>query len=122
MRRAVNLTPSFSFLRIQLNDYACENRQLTFGAVATKLLGPNPFKNTPNGRKFRSECEKFFDRERLPYDRKKYAAMLREAFEPFVQCLPETAEENLFTDSLTEQELKMFPLLIPLALLRPLKV
>jgi hypothetical protein len=56
------------------------------------------------------------------YDRKKYAAMLREALEPFVLCLPSTAEEHLFTDSLTEEELKMFPLFTPLALLRPLKL
>ncbi len=44
------------------------------------------------------------------YDRKKYAAMLREAFEPFVLCLPKTAEENLLNDSLSEEELKRFPL------------
>jgi len=56
------------------------------------------------------------------YDRKKYTAMLREAFEPFVLCLPKTPEENLFTDSLTEEELKMFHLFTPLALLRLLKV
>jgi hypothetical protein len=30
------------------------------------------------------------------YDRKKYAAMLRQAFEPFVLCLPKTAEEIRF--------------------------
>ena len=50
----------------QFNDYACENRKLRFSQVARKVLGPNPFENTPNGRKFRSECEKFFERERLP--------------------------------------------------------
>src|SRR5467141_2655129 len=54
------------------------------------------------------------------YDRKKYAAMLREAFEPFVLCLPNTAEENLLTNSLTEEELKRFPLFAALAILRPL--
>jgi hypothetical protein len=48
--------------------------------------------------------------------------MLREAFEPFVLCLRKMAEENLFTDLLTEADLKMFPLFTPLALLRPLKV
>jgi DNA polymerase-2 len=53
------------------------------------------------------------------YDRKKYAAMLREAFEPFVLCIPKTAEENLFEDSLSEEELKRFPLFAALALLRP---
>lgn len=56
------------------------------------------------------------------YDRKKYAAMLREAFEPFVLCLPKTADENLLTNSLTEEELKRFPLFAALALLRPLKI
>ena len=44
------------------------------------------------------------------YDRKKYAAMLREAFEPFVLCIPKIAEENLLQDSLSEEELKRFPL------------
>src|ERR1700730_2593699 len=53
------------------------------------------------------------------YDRKKYAAMLREAFEPFILCLPKTAKENLVIDSLTEEELKRFPLFAALALLRP---
>jgi hypothetical protein len=32
--------------------YAYENRKLTFEEVARKALGPNPFPNTPNGRKF----------------------------------------------------------------------
>jgi DNA polymerase II len=50
------------------------------------------------------------------YDRKKYAAMLREAFEPFVLGLPKTAEENLLTDSLTEEELKRFPLFAALTI------
>jgi hypothetical protein len=48
--------------------------------------------------------------------------MLREAFEPFVLCLPKTAEENLLNDSLSEEELKRFPLFAALALLPPLKV
>jgi DNA polymerase elongation subunit (family B) len=56
------------------------------------------------------------------YDRKKYAAMLREAFEPFVLCIPKTAEENFLQDSLSEEELKRFPLFAGLALLSPLKV
>jgi DNA polymerase-2 len=56
------------------------------------------------------------------YDRKKYAAMLRDAFEPFVLCLPKTAEENLFNYLLTEEELKRFPLFAALALPHPLKV
>jgi DNA polymerase-2 len=56
------------------------------------------------------------------YDRKKYTAMLREAFEPFVLCIPKTPEENLLQDSFSEEELKRFPLFAALALLRPLKV
>ena len=52
------------------------------------------------------------------YDRKKYAAMLREAFEPFILCLPKTAEENLLTDSLTEEELNRFPLFAALTISR----
>lgn len=44
------------------------------------------------------------------YDRKKYSAMLQEAFEPFVLCLPKTPEEDFLTDALTEEELKRFPL------------
>src|SRR5580692_4024895 len=65
-----------------------------------------------------SECSVPNDRVRafalwegwFGYDRKKYGAMLREAFEPFILCLPKTAEENLLTDSLTEDEVKRFPL------------
>jgi hypothetical protein len=52
------------------------------------------------------------------YDRKKYGAMLREAFEPFILCLPKTAEENLLIDSLTEEELKRFPLFAALTIPR----
>jgi len=48
----------------QFNDYAWENPKLTFEKVATKALGSNPFPRTANGRKFRSECKKVFDRER----------------------------------------------------------
>ena len=65
-----------------------------------------------------SECSVPNDRVRafalwegwFGYDRKKYGAMLREAFEPFILCLPKTAEENFLTDSLTDEELKRFPL------------
>jgi DNA polymerase elongation subunit (family B) len=56
---------------------------------------------------------------RFGYDRKTYAAMLREAFEPFILRLSKAAEENLLTDSLTEEELERFPLFTPLALLGP---
>jgi hypothetical protein len=48
--------------------------------------------------------------------------MLQEAFEPFVLRLPKTAEENLMTDSLTEEELKRVPLFAALSLLRPLNI
>jgi DNA polymerase elongation subunit (family B) len=53
------------------------------------------------------------------YDRKKYAAMLREAFEPFVLCVAKRAEPVLLDNSISEEELKRFPLFAPLALLRP---
>jgi len=52
------------------------------------------------------------------YDRKKYAEMLREAFEPFILCLPKKAEENFLTDSLTEEEVKRFPLFAALIIAR----
>jgi hypothetical protein len=44
-----------------------------------------------------------------PYDRKKHAAILREAVEPFVLCFPNTPEENLLNHSFSEEELKRFP-------------
>jgi len=44
------------------------------------------------------------------YDRKKYAAMLREAFEQFVPCVPKCAEPVLLSDSISEDDLKRFPL------------
>lgn len=52
------------------------------------------------------------------YDRKKYAAMLREAFEPFVQCAPKAVESKRLNEPFSEEELKRFPLFAPLALLR----
>jgi hypothetical protein len=48
--------------------------------------------------------------------------MLWEAFEPFILCLPKTAEENLLNDSLSQEELKRFPLFAALTLLRSLKI
>jgi hypothetical protein len=36
--------------------------------------------------------------------------MLREAFEPFVLCLPKRAEAVLLSDSIGEDDLKRFPL------------
>ncbi len=44
------------------------------------------------------------------YDRKKYVAMLREAFEPFVPCVPKRAEPVLISDSVSENDLTRFPL------------
>lgn len=52
------------------------------------------------------------------YDRKKYAAMLREAFEPFAQCISTPVNTVPSNDSWTEDELKRFPLFIALALSR----
>jgi len=50
------------------------------------------------------------------YDRKKYAAMLREAFEPFVLCVPKRADPILLSDSISENDLKRFPLFSALKL------
>jgi DNA polymerase II len=49
------------------------------------------------------------------YDRKKYAAMLREAFEPFALCVPKRGEPVLLSDSICENDLKRFPLFAGLA-------
>jgi hypothetical protein len=46
------------------SDHSFENKNLGFDAVAEKVLGPNPFPETPNGRKFRAECKEVFDLER----------------------------------------------------------
>jgi DNA polymerase elongation subunit (family B) len=53
------------------------------------------------------------------YDHKKYAAMLREAFEPFVLCVPKRAELVLLSDSISEDDLKRFPLFSAFAISRP---
>jgi DNA polymerase-2 len=52
------------------------------------------------------------------YDRKKYAAMLREAFEPFALCVPKRAEPVLLSDSISENDLKRFPLFSAFAISR----
>src|SRR5690348_2717691 len=52
------------------------------------------------------------------YDRKKYAALLREAFEPFILCVPYRAEPVFLTDTISEDDLKRFPLFSALALSR----
>lgn len=48
----------------QFGDYAFDNPNLNFEAVARKELGSNPFLKSPNGRQFRKECKSVFDRER----------------------------------------------------------
>jgi DNA polymerase elongation subunit (family B) len=53
------------------------------------------------------------------YDRKKYAAMLREAFEPFVLCVPKRAEPVLLSDSISENDVKRFPLFSGFPICRP---
>ena len=49
------------------------------------------------------------------YDRKKYGAMLHEAFEPFVLCVPKREEPVLLGDSISQNDLKRFPLFAALA-------
>ena len=44
------------------------------------------------------------------YDRKIYAAMLREAFEPFVLSVPKRRAPVLLSDSISEDDLNRFPL------------
>jgi hypothetical protein len=41
--------------------------------------------------------------------------MLREAFEPFVLCVPNRAEPVLLIDSISEDDFKRFPLFSALA-------
>jgi DNA polymerase II len=52
------------------------------------------------------------------YDRKKYSAMLREAFEPFVLCIPKRPEPVLLSDSVSQHDLQRFPLFSALAISR----
>ncbi len=55
----------------------------------------------------------------IGYDRKKYVAMLREAFEPFVLYVPKRADPVLLSDSISEDDLKRFPLFSGFAISRP---
>jgi hypothetical protein len=48
----------------QFSDYAHDHPGLGFDEAARKEFGSNLFLNTPNGRKFRSECKNVFDLER----------------------------------------------------------
>jgi len=43
---------------------------------------------------------------------------LREAFEPFILCVPYRAEPVFLTDTISEDDLKRFPLFSALALSR----
>ena len=63
-RKSARLTVEQIELVGQFNDGAFENKTLGFEDVAEKVLGPKPFANTQNGKKFRAECEKAFDLER----------------------------------------------------------
>jgi DNA polymerase elongation subunit (family B) len=54
------------------------------------------------------------------YDRKKYTALLREAFEPFVLCVQKRAEPVLLCESVSENDLKRFPLFSALKTTEPL--
>ena len=49
-------------------SHASENYpDLSFEEVALKLLDPDPFKSTPNGKQFEKECREVFDRERVQW-------------------------------------------------------
>jgi DNA polymerase elongation subunit (family B) len=52
------------------------------------------------------------------YDRRKYQDMLREAFEPFVQFIPQPTVPVLADDPSVEDDLKRFPLFASLTLSR----
>lgn len=62
--KPIRLTTEQAELVGQFNDYACDFPKLGFDAVAKKALGSSPFPQTPNGRKFRSECKNAFELER----------------------------------------------------------
>lgn len=62
--KRIRLTAAQSRSWIQFNYYSFEKPKLTFEQVALKVLGRNPFPHTPQGRKFKQECRKVFDRER----------------------------------------------------------
>lgn len=64
MPKSAKLTVEQIELVGQFNDGAFENKKLGFDDVAKTIIGPKPFPNTANGRKFRAECKKTFDLER----------------------------------------------------------
>ena len=53
------------------------------------------------------------------YDRRKYQAMLHDAFEPFVQFMPRTTDSVSLTASCSDDGLKRFPLFAGLTISRP---
>ncbi len=53
------------------------------------------------------------------YDRRKYQAMLHEAFEPFVQFIPRTTDSVSLPASCSDDDLKRFPLFAALTMHRP---
>jgi DNA polymerase elongation subunit (family B) len=52
------------------------------------------------------------------YDRRKYQAMLQEAFEPFAQFILRTADSVSLTTSCSDDDLKRFPLFAALTITR----
>jgi hypothetical protein len=48
----------------KFEKYSSDNPKLTFAQVSLQELGRNPFLKTSNGREFRRECLRGFNRER----------------------------------------------------------
>lgn len=59
-----------------------------------------------------------FGKDGTAMNRRKYQAMLHEAFEPFVQFVPRTADSVSLTASCLEDDLKRFPLVAALTITR----
>ena len=62
--KRVRLTAAQSRSWVQFTYYSFDNPKLTFEQVARKVLGPNPFPRTRQGRRFKQECRKVFERGR----------------------------------------------------------
>jgi len=62
--KRVALTSEQIEIAAQFGDNPFDYPHLSFEQVATKILGPKPFPNTPSGRKFRQEAKAVFDQER----------------------------------------------------------
>jgi hypothetical protein len=60
--------PKLSVAQIELvaqfSAHSFDNPNLSFEQVAKKVLGAQPFPNTPAGRQFKREAKAVFDRER----------------------------------------------------------